>query len=188
MIRKLALCFALAVAFVQASAQPQPVQPCPPFAPHLMQDYDAMTPGLYTPQVNVFAIQAPPFINIVVGTANIINPSGIFAILGQPPAPFTPPNYMYSRQTDVEWRFLIPIRRFGGAFTAILPNTVARFDFYNVSNTLIASHVVNFGAPMTWQWVGFCHVNGPQIRRIVVTTLSGFQGLVAYDNTMIRYN
>jgi len=186
-IRKLALSSLLVIAFVHASAQQQ-VVPCGPFVPHLSQNYDNFSTGVYTPQLNAFGIFAPPFINLVLGTANIVNPQGVLAVLNQPQSPISPPNYMTSRQTDIEWRFNLPIRRFGGGFAALIPNTVAEFRFYDSANNLIAVHNVTFGAPMAWQWVGFCHINGPQIRRILVATISGFPGLIAYDNTMIRYN
>lgn len=144
-----------------------------------VENYDSMPAGFYASFPAMY-IGAIPF-----ATANTI--SG--ASLGVGSFGFLPPwnglQCMFGVQTDVDWRFIIPMRRFGGYWRAASTATTGMQIRYT-----LPSGTVWFTSPVlpinttSWTWYG--HYLFMLCNKVEVLGVPS-NGFVAHDGTRARW-
>ncbi|HRF58594.1 MAG TPA: hypothetical protein PLH94_01615 [Fimbriimonadaceae bacterium] len=169
--------FALTGALAASSAigqLPQAWFPTP-----CVENYDTMPAGSYAGFPAMF-VGGTPF-----ATANTISGApldvGSFGFL----PPFNGLQCMFGNQTDVDWRFIIPMRRFGGYWRAASTATTGMQIRYT-----LPSGTVWFTSPVlpinttSWTWYGhflFALCNKAEVLGVP------FGGFVGHDGTRARW-
>ncbi len=156
--------------------------PFPTAAP-MQEPFTAIAPGSY------FATTV--FSTPVLSTVYALQPGNGPLFIGpppfwQPPA-LSPPNTLIGNGTDVAYRVVPSMRRFGGWFrnspnSAGVAATFAKFAFFDASGNLIGTQ----GIPLTntWTWRGFMTVPQLYSRVEIYGNIGG--GGVEMDDVRVR--
>ncbi|HRF58591.1 MAG TPA: hypothetical protein PLH94_01600 [Fimbriimonadaceae bacterium] len=157
--------------------------PIGPFLPNILENYDSQVLGVYT----TLSTMGPW------ATTNPITPGAQLHIVQNMTPTFLPPfngnHAMVCWGGDVEWRFLVPIKRFGGYWRAPQgigsPPTAVQFKFYNTSNTLFFTSPAQAISTTAWTWRGYWLFWATL--RVEVIGIGGSGGFVGHDETRARW-
>ena len=162
----------LVVSLLAAAASAQ--VPIPPFPTWMVENYDVGAYNFFPAMGGwAFAGRATPGGALIVGNTTWM-------------PPVSPPNAMFGENTDQEWRFVTPIKRFGGKWRVGLGATwitAVRFQFFNAAN-------VNwFTSPplpvntTSWTWYGYW-LFVPSVKVRVLGVPGG--GWIGAEDTLAR--
>lgn len=170
--------FSLAALVITAGAA-HAQMPQAPFATPLIANYDTMPSGAYAAFPAMF-IGATPFatVNTISGAPLMVGSFGFMP-------PFNGLQCMYGAQTDADWRFIIPMRRFGGYWrSASTATTGMQLRYTLPSGTVWFTSPVLPLTTTSWTWYG--HFLFSLCNKVEVLGVP-FSGFVGHDNTRARW-